>query len=168
MKNRLKIDADQLQLELTGDPDDIRQGYELTRELLISHFQERLARAQADERARQQAEQAARPRGTQRLHTPEGDPEAGRHWTAPSRPLEAMHISIALSSDFYNKVCVLERAEFETSAFGKILDFDAINRLYIRANQRETFRGHFTIGKVLWRELTRNGRAAVRNEDIER
>lgn len=152
MSNKLKIDALQIKLEFSGNKEDIRRGYDMTRELLIMHFHEQLARADQkkhEEEARQAASQ--RQRKTQ------------AQWKPPSTP-EVLHISIALCSDFYNKVCVLEREDYEQSVFADVLNFDLIQRIYIRSNQKKTFQSHFKIGKVLWRELTPEGRAAVRSE----
>lgn len=163
MTNRLKIDAAQLKIEFSGNAEDIKRGYEMTRELLINHFQERLRQAEEEERERQRAEARASQRKpiTRRMHA--SAPAPDKHWTPPPVD-EPMHLSIAISSDFYNKICVLERSEFEESILGQVLDFDGINRLFIRSEQQDAFKNHFSIGKVLWRELTSNGRAKVRNE----
>tara|TARA_B100000686_G_scaffold324314_1_gene379860 strand:- start:417 stop:878 length:462 start_codon:yes stop_codon:yes gene_type:complete len=153
MSNKLKIDASQLKLEFSGSKQDIRRGYDMTRELLIMHFHEQLARAERERLADANTEEPS-------AHVN----RKTRSWIPPSEPKEAMHISIALCSDFYNKVCVLEREEYEGSIFQDILNFDVIERLYIRSNQKDAVERHIKIGKVLWRELTPDGRAAVRSE----
>lgn len=152
MSNKLKIDASQLKLEFSGSKEDIRRGYDMTRELMIMHFHEQLARAERERTAQVDADEGKS--GHRRTQS----------WIPPSEPKEAMHISIALCSDFYNKVCVLEREEYEGSIFQDILNFDVIERLYIRSNQKDAVQRHVKIGKVLWRELTPDGRAAVRSE----
>jgi len=156
MTNRLKIDADRLKLEFSGEADDIRRGYELTRELLIHHFQEQLVRVEEEQRGKE----VKKPEGTQMLHVVK---QAGKSWSPP-RKYEAMHVSIALCSDFYNKVCVLDRDEYEKSFLEDLFTFERIGRIFIRHEQSDHFKKHFTIGKVLWRELTTDGRAAVRSE----
>ncbi len=154
MTNRLKIDAVQVKIEFTGPHEDIRRGYEMTRELLVHHFEERLREVEAERRRD--------PDATELLHlTPEQ--RSGGAWSPPEH-FEAMHVSISLSSGFYNKVCILERDEFEASVFQNVFLFDRLNRLFIRHEQGDVFGAYFTIGKVLWRELTANGRAAVRKE----
>ena len=150
MGNKLSIDARHIKLEFTGNQEDIRRGYDMTRELLIMHFHEQLARAEV-ERERDEVDTRRAQRETQ------------SQW-APPAPHETLHISIALCSDFYNKVCVLERESYERSVFGRLLRFDHLQRLYIRSDQKEIFSKHFKIGKVLWRELTPEGRDAVRSE----
>ena len=156
MTNRLKIDADRLKLEFSGEADDIRRGYELTRELLIHHFQEQLVRVEEEQRAK--AAQLAE--GMQMLHVVK---QTGKNWSPP-RKYEAMHVSIALCSSFYNKVCVLDREEYDKSFLEEIFHFERIGRIFIRHDQSDYFKTHFAIGKVLWRELTTDGRAAVRSE----
>ncbi len=152
MSNKLKIDALQIKLEFSGSKEDIRRGYDMTRELLIMHFHEQLARAE-QEKSEEEARKAASKKKS----------KTQAQWSPPSKP-EVLHISIALCSDFYNKVCVLEREDYEQSIFQDILNFDHIQRIYIRSNQKKAFQQHFKIGKVLWRELTPEGRAAVRSE----
>ena len=152
MSNKLKIDASQLKLEFSGSKEDIRRGYDMTRELMIMHFHEQLAQAERERQAQAEVEEPAQVN------------RKTRSWIPSTEPQEAMHISIALCSDFYNKVCVLEREEYEGSIFQDVLNFDLIERLYIRSNQRDAVQRHIKIGKVLWRELTPDGLAAVRSE----
>ncbi len=140
MSNKLKIDAQQIKLEFRGSKEDIRRGYEMTRELLIMHFHEQLARAEVKEQKK----------------------KSTRSWTPPQTQ-ETMHISVAISSDFYNKVCVLEREDYEDSIFNSVMRFDTIDRIYIRSSQKDALQRHIKIGKVLWRELTPTGKAAVRS-----
>lgn len=164
MGNRLKIEADHIKLEFSGDSSNIRTGYEMTRELLIMHFQEQLQRAGTEAplpappaSSEPPSEQRKRDT-TQQLHIVRD----AKNWVPPN---QSMHISITLLSRLYNKVCTLEREEFEDSIFGDVIDFDHVQRVFIRSNQSHIFREHFEIGKVLWRELTAEGRAAVRSDD---
>ena len=83
-------------------------------------------------------------------------------WTPPDASVMS-HVSLALHSDLYIKICVLERSEFESSILQNMLHFDQINRIYIPHHQKQNFSAHFSIGKVLWRELTSKGRKAVRS-----
>lgn len=159
MTNRLKIDADRLKLEFTGDAQEIRSGYEMTRELLIHHFQEQLMRVE-EEAARRAAPPSPVPGATQQMHLPV---QEGRAWE-PERGQGVMHVSMVLSSSFYNKICVLEREEYRKSFLEELFVFERLGRLYVRHNQAEFFQQRFKVGKVLWRELTADGRAAVRNE----
>lgn len=160
-KNTLKIEASALKLELSGDQATITQAYELTRELLIRCFEEQFARL----------EQQHDMNTTRPLHVvptpapPAAAPaqDTARHWK-PSPAQYTTHVNIVLSSEFYNKICVLERVEFDTSILNKILHFDRIDRLYIPHDQAEQFQQYFAIGKVLWRELTSSGKAAVRKD----
>ena len=163
-RNRLKIEASSLKLEFTGDRDNIERGYEMTRELLISCFLEQLS-----EQAAQPVmiEETSRPdiqRDQTKLMHSYNHParQDGKHWSPPEDPDEKIHLSLVLSSDMYNKVCVLDRAEFDRSMLNSVFKFEGLGRLYVRNNQKGSFERHFTIGKVLWRELTDKGRKAVR------
>jgi hypothetical protein len=161
-KNTLKIEASALKLELSGDQATVSQAYEMTRELLIRCFEEQFSRMeqQADLHTTRPLHVVPMPLVSPASEAPAVN-DAAKHWK-PSPAQNVTHINIVLASEFYNKVCVLDRVEFDTSILNKILHFDRIDRLYIRHEQYDTFTQHFTIGKVLWRELTANGKAAVR------
>ncbi len=169
-RNRLKIEASSLKLEFTGDRDNIERGYEMTRELLINCFLEQLAgeRAQAmgmGPPASSVPEVDVEHDRTKLMHAVKGPIKIeGRHWSPPEDPDEKLHMSLVLSSEMYNKICVLERESFDGSFLGKVFDFEKVGRLYVRNSQKRRFDAKFTIGKVLWRELTPKGRRAVRKE----
>lgn len=160
-KNRLNIKASTLALEFSGEADEIRQGYETTRELIISCFQEQLQNIQEHESSlAEDSELHQRKReDTKSMHKVQEKPQ---EWTPPDASIMS-HVSLALHSDLYVKICVLDRVEFESSILQNMLDFDQINRIYIPHNQKNNFSAHFSIGKVLWRELTSKGRKAVRS-----
>lgn len=161
-KNRLHIKASTLALEFSGEADEIRQGYETTRELIISCFQEQLQNIQAHESSlAEDSELHQRTGRTKSLH---GVTAPSKEWTPPDASILS-HVSLALHSDLYVKICVLDRGEFEASILNNMLHFDQINRIYIPHNQKQNFSAHFSIGKVLWRELTSKGRKAVRSSD---
>ncbi|MEM1347059.1 MAG: hypothetical protein AAGI01_00785 [Myxococcota bacterium] len=162
--NRLKIQASSLKLEFTGEAENILQGYQMTRELLIELFQQQIsaseefAAAHEDEGVTELLHAPNEPRLLHRV-SPE---ELERRRFKPKLGQGSTHLSISLSSELYHKVCVLERSEFERSPFYGVLDFDSIQRLYIQHSQADDFSKYFRIGKVLWRELTTQGREAVR------
>ncbi len=189
IKNSLKIQASTLKLDFEGSAQDIRQGYAMTQELIISCFQEQLiapasatgtsadaattiVSAQQLERARDAsreqlapvAELKKRKDQTQSLHRVDLEGIDKPSWKPPATRDEQSYVGVALSSDLYHKVCVLERDEFEASTFAKALRFEGLGRIYIQNEQRGLFKRYFTLGKVLWRELTTQGRAAVRHE----
>lgn len=185
-KNSLKIKASTLKLEFVGEDSEIREGYEMTRELIISCFQEQLLAVEAREQALSEDSEAHDHRqransNTQSLHrvqqqsaqpAPRTAPRTQQAFStadpnrsyAPPKADALSHVSVALTSDLYNKVCVLDRGEFEASILGQALSFEQIGRIYIAQDQKERFERFFTLGKVLWRELTTQGRQAVRNE----
>ena len=180
-KNSLKIKASTLKLEFAGEDREIREGYEMTRELIISCFQEQLLAVEAHARAleedsesieerHQQAQAAHARQSTQSMHRVSppkpspASPASPAKIYQPPKPEQLSHVSVALASDLYNKVCVLERQEFESSIFHDALRFEEIARVYLRHEQKERFDRFFTLGKVLWRELTSQGRDAVRHE----
>lgn len=182
-KNSLKIKASTLKLEFSGEETEIREGYEMTRELIISCFQEQLLAVEAREQALNEDSEAHEQRrastNTKSLHrvqpsspsagiprpnlpSPAAAPSAREY--QPPRPDLLSHVSVALASDLYNKVCVLDRSEFEASILGSALEFEQIGRIYMPHEQKQRFDRFFTLGKVLWRELTAQGRQAVRND----
>ena len=166
--NHLKIEASTLTLEFSGEADEIRQGYQTTRELIISCFQEQLASIQAQQTSLDEDSEALykRRNRTQPMHQldPAQKNKHAKSWTPPNPDLLS-HVTLALYSDLYSKVCVLDRVEFENSIFNRLLHFENINRIYVMHNQKRHFSKYFTIGKVLWRELTPQGKQAVRSED---
>lgn len=177
-KNSLKIKASTLKLEFSGEETEIREGYEMTRELIISCFQEQLLAVEARDQALHEDSEAHEQRrpssNTKSLHRvqpsspaigiprPNIPPNNAREYQP--RPDLLSHVSVALASDLYNKVCVLDRSEFEASILGSALEFEQIGRVYLPHEQKKRFERFFTLGKVLWRELTAQGRQAVRSD----
>lgn len=187
-KNKIRIEAGGLKLELHGEQAEIERAYEMTRPLLLNFFEEqlrapttpppvaeqpgftpvgglpRLPRLPAPPRINAEVRDAiiaaqSQSGNTQQLYAT--GPK--RKWTPPS-VREMSFLNVVLATDFYNKVCVLERAAFEQSMLNEIFEFDELYRIYIPHDNQTFFSGLFEIGKVVWRELTRAGQRAVRNE----
>ena len=165
-KHSLKIETGHLKLEVKGDQETVRRSYEAARDLILHSFRDQIRETLkapeqgAIEQTTSSAQAAApvpsepsRRRGARTITS----------W-APSATTRPVHMSVALSSRLYNKICLVERDDLDKSMFAKPFRLNNIQRIYLRHDQRDKFETHFPIGKILWRELTSHGCAAVRQE----
>ena len=134
-RNRLKIHAKSLDLDFEGEAEYVTRAYEAVRTVLMERFQDSLELNVDDILA------------------------TGQYPVAPSKSRE--HVNIVVCNDVYNKIYLLSRDEISDTAFAKFIDMNQINRVYINRAQQDSFEKYFDFGKVLWRELTAAGKAAV-------
>lgn len=76
---------------------------------------------------------------------------------------ELCHINLTVCNEVYGKVYLVRCEELQTLLFGNTIDFEGIQRIYIDRDLQPEVEKKITLGKVLWRELTTAGRAAIRN-----
>jgi hypothetical protein len=147
-QNRLKIKADSLDLELTGDAEYVREAYEAIRAVVVQRFEQTL-------RASDQAV-PMRPRDkrktTQPLYRIDG---VSRHMKGDT------HLRLVVCNDLYHKVALLTRKDFSRSVFGSILDPEGLESVFIDEGDVEELAGEIEVGKTLWRELTATGKKMV-------
>lgn len=154
--NRLKIQAESLDLELTGDSDYVRDAYEAIRTVVMQRFEKTLRKEEVDED--DDDERARCP--TQPLYRLDG---VQQHMAA-SRELADHHIRMVVCNELYHKVAVLTRKDLTESLFGKVIDSKAVEHIYVNEGDVPALTEHIGIGKTLWRELTAHGRAIVHGD----
>ena len=152
MTNRLRIRAKSLNLDLVGEAEYIMRAYDAIHPVLVERFEESI------EGVLEQTDEA-----------PPSDPLAQTipmHRAVDPTKLRSgelpQHINVVICNEVYNKIYLVDRNDIRTTAFRRIVDFDAVHRIYVNRAQREQFRGLFELGKVLWRELTSAGKAVVK------
>lgn len=165
-ENHLKIRARSLDLDLVGEAEYIVQAYDAIRGVLIERYRASIEGATVGAHAEERAdagrrESAARiSRSTMRLD------EVSPHETTDGLPSQVhagpQHVNVVMCNEVYNKICLVERDDMRRSIFDRALALDHVHRIYINRSQQERFQGHFNLGKVLWRELTSAGKAAVK------
>lgn len=134
--NRLRIRAESLDLNFEGEPEYVQRAYEAVRVVLMDRF-----------------------RSSLQLNVEQPMP-TGAYPVAPASSRQ--HINVVLCNDVYNKIYLVGRDEVATTIFANVLDMNAVNRVYINRSQQKKFEKFFKLGKVLWRELTTAGKAAVK------
>lgn len=152
-QNKLKIQAESLDLELSGDADYVRDAYAAIRPVVLQRFQSALQKAE--------------------LPTPE-DPPRKRQITQPlykqpaiqkhivtSRGIADQHLRLIVCGDLYHKVSVLSRPDFEKSIFNSSIDIDSVEHVFVNEGDIDLLETHFPIGRTLWRELTPTGKSMV-------
>ncbi len=157
-QSRLKIQAESLDLELTGDSDYVRDAYGAIQSVIIQRFRETLRKQDGPTDTDEQPKKGRRI--TKPLYQID---EVQKHMTG-SRQLADQHIRLVVCNDYYHKVAVLSRDEFDKSIFGNCIDVEAIENVYINDEDTTALQGNIDIGKTLWRELTSRGRAAVEGD----
>lgn len=145
-QNKLKIRAIDLDLELSGEPAYVEQAYEALRPVLMERF-----RASVD----------ARPTSSENQSSGPSDQEGADEWPLAGS-VTAEHVNVVMTSEVYNKVYLVEVEELGDAPITNAIDLANVSRIYINRSQKEQFDHFFKVGKVLWRELTSAGKAAVK------
>jgi hypothetical protein len=160
MTNKLSIRAKSLNLDLVGEPEYILRAYDAIHPVLVERFEESVEGVldEADDLRSSQVK-------TMPLHRV-SEPERAEEEPEPAprapEPAGPHHINVVVCNEVYNKIYLVERSELKSSVFSRAIDLDAVHRIYVNRAQRERFQSFFEFGKVLWRELTTAGKAAVK------
>jgi len=143
-RNKLKIRAVDLDLELSGEPAYVEEAYDALRPILMERF-----RASVQKRAARQK-------------TPV-EPDAEEPLQPGfARPASSEHVNVVLTNEVYNKLYLVELDELSDAPITRAIDLRGVGRIYINRSQKENFGHFFKVGRVLWRELTAAGKAAVK------
>ena len=153
-QNKLKIQAESLDLELCGDADYVRDAYTAIRSVVIERFKSALIKGD------QPAGDPSLPRQRRITKPLYKVPEVEKHF-ASSRAIADQHLRLVVCGDLYHKVSVIARQDFRESIFDAALDIDLLKHLYINEDDAPTLQLHLPIGRTLWRELTPAGRDIV-------
>ena len=154
-QNRLKIQAQNLDLELTGDTEYVADAYEAIREVIVARFEQTLRRG---------GEPGQSPRG-------EGAGGPARRITRPLYRIDGVsqqispgptRLRLVVCNDLYHKVTVLSREDLEASVFGQVLDTSRLESIFVNEADVPLFEKELPVGKTLWRELTESGRKMVK------
>ncbi|RAL20563.1 hypothetical protein DL240_16125 [Lujinxingia litoralis] len=156
-QNRLKIKAHSLDLELTGEAAYVEDAYAAIRQVVLQRFSQTLDAHQGEG----EPAPVRKRRNTQPLYRADQVKER----IPPSREMADNHLHLVVCSELYHKVSVLPRPELAGTIFGALLHSECIDHVYIDEHDLAALAPHFDVGKTLWRELTRSGRAVVHGED---
>lgn len=147
MKNKLRIRAKSLNLDLAGEADYVLRAYDAIHPVLLERFEESV------EGVLDGPDQQVPDGSTMRMHA-----------ATPSEAAVASpsHLNVVICNEVYHKIHLVERERVDSSIFARSFDFENVTRVYINRSQRDAFRTVFPQGKVLWRELTAAGKAVVK------
>lgn len=145
MKNRLRIRAKSLNLDLVGEGEYIMRAYDAIHPVLVERFVESV------EQILDEPEESLAPELSETIPM-----------HRPVDPQRLPHMNVVVCNEVYNKIYLVDRDELRNTIFRDVIDLDAVGRIYINRSQRDRFRGFIRFGKVLWRELTSAGRAVVK------
>lgn len=151
MKNKLRIRAKSLDLDLAGESEYILRAYDAIQPVLMERFRESVD-AVLDGATPEQHVKTIRMHGAV---DPSKFPEQ-------EQDEAVQHLNVVVCNEVYNKIYLMERVVVRSSIFGRVLDVDQIARVFVNQSQSPRFEEHFQLGKVLWRELTAAGRRAVK------
>ncbi len=170
-QNKLKIEAESLDLELSGDADYVVRAYEAIREVLIERFEATLAKGEASRSGSGKSGPVRAgmmepcPDTTSPLHRVESASKNPlvQHVKA-GRELTRFHLQFVVCTELYYRVAALTRNEFEESIFGDVINSEHISKLYVDESAAECLRDRIEFGSTLWRELTKAGKLAIHGD----
>ncbi|MBA2660964.1 MAG: hypothetical protein H0U74_01610 [Bradymonadaceae bacterium] len=156
----MKIQAKSLDLELSGDRTYVVEAYQAIRGVIMDRFELTLGGGAQGEGSDADADAPARHK-TQPLHRVE---------TAVNLPEKTVemptnHIHVVVTGEIYSNISVIEREQLEKSVLSRVLDAQHLERIYIDRADRDQLNAVLPVGKVLWRELTTAGQAAIRGSE---
>lgn len=161
-QNRLKIQAQNLDLELTGDAAYVGEAYEAIRDVIVTRFEQTLRQAQRGEGegSAQEGGKGTSGGGRRRITRPlyRIDGVSKQISPGPTR------LRLVVCNDLYHKVAVLRREELEASVFGEVLDSTKLESVFINEAEVPVLERELPVGKTLWRELTATGRRMVKGD----
>lgn len=140
-RNTIKVSTPDLCLELSGEANLLKDAYEAVRPILISHFAATFSASSSDDVTGQTRKPAILSAGTKE------------------------HINFVVCNEVYNKVYLVELEDLEQASLSRVLDLSRVSRVFISRSQKDRFEEFFSMGKVLWRELTTAGRAVVKRKE---
>ncbi len=157
--NRMKIQAKSLDLELSGDRAYVVDAYQAIRGVIMDRFELTLG-VQASHEVTPEEVKPTRHK-TQPLHRVE------TAVNLPERTLDTTsnHIHVVVTGEIYHNISVVEREAIEKSVLARVIDVQHIERIYIDRVDRDKLQPILPVGKVLWRELTHAGQAAIRGSE---
>ena len=161
--NRLKIEADALELELSGDADYVIRAYEAIRPVAMEQFEQTLARREQDDKRTTDVWEPEQTLGKERTD-PQFGPDADAQHIKASKQLMASGIQLVVCTAMYRRFAVLERKDFRSSIFGDTIDPTPVNKVYLGEEVASRLREEMEFGRTLWRELTKAGQAVVHGD----
>ncbi len=157
MKNKLHIRAKSLELDLAGETDFVFRAYDAIKPVLMERFVESIDLTLAAVDPEIPSKRSVR--STAQLH----GVRTGEKATDAAPQEQASHFNLVVCNRVYNKVYLVDREVLADGIFGESLDERQVTRVFINRSQVDQFEEHLPSGKVLWRELTTEGKRAVKN-----
>ena len=148
MKNKLRIRAKSLNLDLEGEAEYVLRAYDAIHSVLLERFEESV------EGVLEESERPEVAAKTMKLYTGAD----GKASPKPSRE----HLNLVICNEVYHKIHLVERQRLRKGVFGRSFDFEHVGGVYINRSQSDAFHNVLPSGKVLWRELTATGKAVVK------
>ena len=169
-QNQLKIEADSLNLELGGDEEYISEAYDALRSVVMDRIEAILVRAEGLDELGVVGDQE-KPQKVKRESKFKADRtnplfrlDAVSQQIAAGKELAKIQLQFVVCTELYYRIAALTREGFRASIFGKAVDPEAINGVYIDEKAADRLRDRIEFGKTLWRELTPEGRAIVHGD----
>lgn len=166
--SRLKIEAESLGLELTGESDYVVDAYDALRPVLMNYLERHISPgpASTESAAEQSVEDPVADdsqRNTDPMFRQQSLPDGGGR-EKKERVLPATQLEFVVCTELYFRVSALPRKQFGKSFLGQVLEPEALSAVYVDRETGDELRKEITVGKTLWRELTEKGRSAVHGD----
>ncbi len=159
--SQLKIKAESMDLELSGDPDYVEDAYEAMRSVVMERFYQTLVkRESAVADVRSNADEKMDPKGTD----PHFQIDGLLQQVAAGRELIKARLQLVVCTDMYHRVAALSRNDFRKSIFGELFDPEILSKIYLSEEAGAQLKDQIEFGHTLWRELTKAGKAVVHGD----
>ncbi len=159
--SELTIDAADLRIVLEGDAQRIAEAYESLRPVVVDQLQTAM-RQQSAHHPHVDLRPCQDPDATQPMHRP-GDLINNRSDAERIRneKLAQRQCRFVAYNDMCRQVAFFKREEFEKSLFAPFVDYTQVHTFHISGEAVRQLEENIELGTPLWRELTRQGQAAI-------
>lgn len=163
--SRLKIEAESLDLELSGDADYVIDAYMAMRSVILERFEQSIRGSETSPaNAPSNPPDASSGDGVDDTTNPLFRIDELRRKVETGSPLLATQMQLVVCTDLYYRVAALSRSDFRESILGDIIDPESVNKVYVDEDAATTMRDRIEFGKTLWRKLTDQGQAIVHGD----
>lgn len=162
--NTLKIEADSLDLELSGDADYVIKAYEGIRRVAMEQFEQTLAAREKTSSSDTSQPEPQKNKAPSKGTNPHFPIDGLRQQVAAGRELVELHLQFVVCTEMYRRVAALSRDDFRDSIFGAIIDPESLSKLYLTEDAAILLEDQIEFDKTLWRELTKAGHEVVHGD----
>lgn len=163
-ESKLKIEAESLDLELSGDSDYVIDAYEAIRTVVMERFRQTLTKQEDGPHTAQSPPDSDGANMEDKGTDPHFRIDGLVQQVAAGRELIETRLQLVVCTEMYHRIAALSRDDFRKSIFAGLIDPEALAKVYLNEDAALQLKDQLEFGNTLWRELTTAGKAVVHGD----